>query len=248
MTDSRHDILAGEYVLGTLDEAERARADALRISDAGFSAAVSEWEARLNTLAAAVPGADVPAGLWDRIENRIDLASASLGNNDWIAGVASQIDELKKSLAIWRASALTAGVAVAAVILAWIGGLLPPLTQVDPPVRYVAMLQGDKGETGFLITMDMDNKQFAIKTVSAEPLKAKSYELWAIMKGDKPPMTLGLVSTGAYAMVEAPAEIDDKMLREGIQLAISLEPMGGAPQGKPMGPVIFAGNLIQQTP
>jgi len=61
-------------------------------------------------------------------------------------------------------------------------------------------------------------------------------------------MTLGLVGTGAYAMMDAPVEIDDEMLEKGVKLAISLEPKGGAPAGKSMGPVMFAGLLVKQTP
>jgi anti-sigma-K factor RskA len=61
-------------------------------------------------------------------------------------------------------------------------------------------------------------------------------------------MTLGLVGTGAYAMMDAPAEIDRNMLEKGVQLAVSLEPEGGSPAGKSMGPIMFAGLLMKQTP
>jgi anti-sigma-K factor RskA len=144
---------------------------------------------------------------------------------------------------------MTAVAASLALAVVWMGGLDKPFRQAPPEVRYVAMLQSDKGETGFVITMNMNGKQFAIRPVSAQAPASKSYELWAIMKDSKkPPMTLGLVGTGAYAMMDAPVEIDDKMLEKGVQLAISLEPEGGAPAGKSMGPIMFAGLLVKQTP
>ena len=130
----------------------------------------------------------------------------------------------------------------------WMGGLESPFRGAPRAERYVAMLQSDEGETGFVITIDMNGKQLAIRPVGGNAPSSKSYELWAIMKDDKPPMTLGLVGTDAYAMMDAPAEIDQRELEKGVQLAISLEPEGGAPSGKSMGPIMFAGLLIKQTP
>ena len=49
-------------------------------------------------------------------------------------------------------------------------------------------------------------------------------------------------------MVEMPDILDDEMMKDGVQLAISLEPPGGAPAGQPMGPVVYAGDLIKLTP
>jgi anti-sigma-K factor RskA len=143
-------------------------------------------------------------------------------------------------------SAVAASVALAFI---WMGGLDSPFKQAPAEERYVAMLQSDKGDTGFVITMNMHGKQFAIRPVSAQVPADKVYELWAIMKdGNKQPMTLGLVGTGAYAMMDAPNEIDRNELEKGVQLAVSLEPAGGAPKGASMGPVMFAGLLIKLTP
>jgi anti-sigma-K factor RskA len=49
-------------------------------------------------------------------------------------------------------------------------------------------------------------------------------------------------------MMDAPLEIDSKELEKGVQLAVSLEGVGGAPAGAPMGPVMFAGLLVKLTP
>jgi anti-sigma-K factor RskA len=49
-------------------------------------------------------------------------------------------------------------------------------------------------------------------------------------------------------MMDAPLEIDSKELEKGVQLAVSLEGVGGAPAGSPMGPVMFAGLLVKLTP
>ena len=144
---------------------------------------------------------------------------------------------------------MAAAAAAIALAFVWIGGLDSPFRQIVPEERYVAMLQSNAGETGFIITMDMKAGQFAVRPVSAKTPPSMSYELWAMMKDDQmPPMTLGLVGTGAYAMMDAPAEISHEMLEKGVQLAISLEKEGGSLAGNSMGPVMFAGLLMKQTP
>lgn len=61
------DLLAAEYVLGTLDGDEAAEAARLLATDTAFAAAVRGWEQRLAPLAAVVPPVPPPPGLWDRI-------------------------------------------------------------------------------------------------------------------------------------------------------------------------------------
>lgn len=246
MASKHSDTLAAEYVLGTLNASERAEAEALRASDPAFSRAVTEWEARLAPLGETVADVTPPATLWSRIEARVGQQTPA--DAQLIPDIAAQIDALKRNLSAWRMAAMGAGAAAFVALALLFANIQIP---GEPPVaaeRYVAMLQGAEGKTGFLITMEMPSRQFAIRPVSAEIPPSKSFELWAVMKDDKPPMTLGLVGTEAYAMMDAPPEIDREQLDKGIQLAISLEPEGGALKGQPMGRVVFAGNLIRQTP
>ena len=64
MTESDEiDVLAGEYVLGTLDAAERAAAQAQRRRNPALAAAIVAWEARLAPLADWVPPVAVSKGL-----------------------------------------------------------------------------------------------------------------------------------------------------------------------------------------
>jgi anti-sigma-K factor RskA len=65
------ELLAAEYVLGTLDAGERARAQALAAMDPGFAAAVRGWERRLGELNVLVAAVEPPPELWDRIKAAI---------------------------------------------------------------------------------------------------------------------------------------------------------------------------------
>ena len=72
--DEDREGLAAEYVLGTLDAAERAQADALLLEDAEFSTVVRQWERRLGELNVMVAPVEPPAPVWDRIVASIAAA------------------------------------------------------------------------------------------------------------------------------------------------------------------------------
>jgi anti-sigma-K factor RskA len=65
---SDRDLLAAEYVLGTLEADEAESAASLLATDAAFAAAVHHWEQQLAPLAAGVSPVAPRPQLWDRIE------------------------------------------------------------------------------------------------------------------------------------------------------------------------------------
>lgn len=68
--------LAGEYVLGSLDAAERRLVDARRQTDAALAAAIAAWESRLGALSDRGQGMSPPAQTLDRILSRISTDAA----------------------------------------------------------------------------------------------------------------------------------------------------------------------------
>ena len=67
-----------------------------------------------------------------------------------------------------------------------------------------------------------------------------SAQLWAIVDGGKP------VPLGVFRIVGTNVVADARsnaMMKAGTMLAISLEPVGGSPTGKPTGPVVASGKL-----
>ena len=65
------DGLAAEYVLGSLDAAERADVEARSRSDASLMAAIEAWQRRLAPLSERVPGVPPPPDLFSSILSRI---------------------------------------------------------------------------------------------------------------------------------------------------------------------------------
>jgi anti-sigma-K factor RskA len=68
MMDQDKDVLAAEYVLGTLGPDERTEAQALIATDTRFAEIVRSWERRLGELSAMVDPVEPPPDMWERIK------------------------------------------------------------------------------------------------------------------------------------------------------------------------------------
>lgn len=225
------DELAGEYVLGTLDAAERASVDARRTHEPQLDRAIRDWERRLAPLDASARPVDPSPGLFERIEARIGKSEP----------VTAQVIELKDRLKFWRrTAAITSAMAASLLAVVLVREMTPP-----PKSRnLVAVLQKDAQSPAFLVSVDVDNKFMTVRPVAAKHEAGKSYELWLIHDSLGKPRSLGVVDDPS---VIRPAQLAayDKNVIENATLAISLEPEGGSPTGDPTGPVLFAGKMIE---
>ena len=73
VTRRRSELLAAEFVLGTLDAAALRRAARRFDRDEGFARLVDRWAERLEPLAAALPPQTPDAAVWARIDRALDL-------------------------------------------------------------------------------------------------------------------------------------------------------------------------------
>ena len=71
----------------------------------------------------------------------------------------------------------------------------------------------------------------------------RSAQLWAI-HGDEPPIPLGTFKAAGPGIYVAEAKLGT-VIAAGTKLAITIEPIGGSPTGKPTGAVIASGLLIK---
>src|SRR3974390_3330863 len=112
MTDDADtlEMLAAEYVLGTLAADERAQAEALLASDPAFARLVRDWERRLGELHAMVQPVEPPPEIWAGITARLDGIAPG-------AAAGSNVVDLTRRLGRWRQAAAALG-AIAAVLLA----------------------------------------------------------------------------------------------------------------------------------
>ncbi len=251
----QEELAAAELVLGTLSPEAALLARALQRRDADFAALVAAWERRLAPLDEATAPMAPPAGLWQRIEQVLaeraerKPAQQRLGpERAHPRGLAQEgeriIAGLRRRLWRWRLASF-ASAAAALALFALV--LLEPLVPRESPGKgatYVAVLEGQEGKPGFLVTVKTSPPRLLVRSLGMSAPPAKNYELWLIPP-DKAPATLGLVARNEVDKLEMPEKLAPGMLKEGVKLAVSLEPKGGAPAGQPMGPVVFAGELLR---
>jgi anti-sigma-K factor RskA len=209
------DLLAAEYVLGTLEGDEATEAAHLLETDAAFAAAVRDWEKRLTPLAAGLPPVAPAPDLWDRIE----------------ATISPQVVvpfALRRQLRVWQASTGTA-LALAASLAAFI------VLRSPPPAR-VAVLAPVAGGVPVLLATEEPNGVLRIRPDGTIIVPTDhDLELWALGAGETRPRSLGVLPASGVRM--------RALLAPGTQLLVSLEPRGGSPTGQPTGPVLYGGRL-----
>lgn len=226
------DMLAGEYVLGTLAGPARRRFERLLRDDFALRDVVGAWERRLSPLVDAVPEIAPPKRVWREIEQRV---AAKPRSSMW------------ERAGFWRPLALLASTAFVVLI----GYLMvvstqevpQPPTAKAPAAEYVALLNNQESQPGWVVSA-VDFTHITVKALTPSQIEAnKAYELWLLPGGNQPPRSLGLLPTGGSKTVAVPAELQTAMAA-GKVLAVSLEPAGGSPTGLPTGPVLYQGALV----
>jgi anti-sigma-K factor RskA len=214
-TPEEDDLIAAEYVLGTLPAPERRAAKARLEVDGAFAARVRDWEGRLAPLNDGYSEAAVP-DLLPAIEAQI-FPTPPKRRRGWG----------------WLAGAVSAGAVAAALVLALGLADLGRAPVPAPTPALTAELVGDTGPLAFAATFSAANLEIRQSAGPAAP-EGRVYQAWAI-GADGVPTSLGLL--------DAPALMVTFDGAEGLVLAVSLEPEGGAPGPVPSGPVLATGVL-----
>lgn len=219
------DMLAAEFVLGTLPIEDRQRVQRLRTTHPELDAQILQWESRLSALNDEIEPVDPAPGLFARIERSIDqLEQASSQHNEVV--------RLRQQVSRWRLS--TVATSIAAMLLIAVMMLEPTPTKSP----YVAVFQHDDEQPAFLLTVDLARKQLNIQPVTARPAGNQSYQLW--IKDDElgpTPRSVGVLNEHFEVDPAALTNYDAELLRRAT-FGISLEPRGGSPTGQPTGPAL----------
>jgi anti-sigma-K factor RskA len=213
------DMLAGEYVLGTLDDAERRAFQRRLLTDPAAVAAVAMWQDRLAPLLLTVPEAVPPATHWSRVGRvrRWQMATAAAA---LVALVSSGIALRPRAEPVAPA---------------------PQVAQVAPTPLFqsVAALSEQGASPALLVTYDSAGKVMRVMPVNVAPRPGHSLELWVIA-GKAAPKSIGLMrEDGAMALEKMALDMQQQMT-----IAVSVEPKGGSPTGLPTGPVIYSGQML----
>jgi anti-sigma-K factor RskA len=123
-------------------------------------------------------------------------------------------------------------------------------TPAPPPVpsaQYVALLQRDGGSPAFILTVDAATKNFTVRKVGADAEPGKSFELWLISDKLPQPRSLGVIGGSDFTARPVLADYDAGTINSALY-AVTVEPAGGSPSGKPTSAPIFTGKLIETVP
>ena len=221
------DTAAAELALGVLDGEERASALRRVIADPAFAREVEQWRAHFGVLFEGSGEQEAPANLLQRIETGIAPVQRDVAT----VGAANP----------WKPAALAASVAALAMsAVAFRPGLpVPQPVAVAPMIAAMAPADGSENHPALY-----DASSGMVKMPGAMPIPAgKSAQLWAI-SGDKPPVALGTFKPSGNGVYVAEARMG-AVIAPGTKLAITIEPMGGSPTGKPTGAIIASGMLTK---
>ena len=237
--DGPDDMLAAEYVLGTLDAAERAAFEQRLSSDPALRALLAGWERRLAPLSGAVAPLAPPPDLWQSIERALPPV-ALRPKLELIKGGGGP-DRLRRDAVVWRRRAAGAGslAALLAAALAVRESTRPP--ELGP--AYVAVVNQGGEQPALIVRVDLASGSVAVRPVNARAPENKSYELWYIGDGVKP-RSMGVVGTGPLKLA-LPVRADGEALGKAV-FAITVEPPGGSPDGNPSGAPVLVGKLVRE--
>jgi len=223
------ELLAGRYILGTMAPLARARFERVMAGDATVAREVGDWAERFAPIDEATAPVAPPGALWRRIEAEIGAPAAGRRQRrGW---------PLWSSLNFWRGFAGLA-TAVAAAAIVYLG-----VFQVAPPIatpNFIAVLNDKNGAPAWIATTGDQPDRVFVEAVGRQTIDAAhSFQLWAIAGGA--PRPLGLLSPQPTQHL---AVASTSLPPTGGVLAVSLEPAGGSPTGKPTGPVLFQGKVF----
>jgi anti-sigma-K factor RskA len=235
-------MLAAEYVLGTLRGPARRRFERLARADAALRAEQHFWEARLGRLALRVqPVAPAPT-VWISLQRRIQS-----GNTVPLRKPAAAQPRPVPMRRIWAGMAVAAAV-VAAVLVSRQTGT--PENPPQPPVArhpvapvqpaYVAQLKIPDSSMQWSLHFTPGGEMTVAASGDYPQLGPHSLQLWWL--SPQGPVPLGLLPVQGEGKMSLPKEL---VASADIKLAVSLEPQGGSPTGKPTGPVLTSAAAAQ---
>jgi anti-sigma-K factor RskA len=225
LTDERQNALSSEYVLGSLHGPARVRFQRLLMQHNSLRHTLWHWESRLNELGGALPDVQPAPEVWERIQTRLGFTIPA--NN-----VVSLPQRKPRGLQ-WLA-----GLSAAAAILMAV--LLVNLQPVEPLMPgQIAVVQSEKAQALWLIEL-RDDQLLVTATDKFKALDNQDYELWMVAADGRPPISLGLLPKQGKLSLPRSALFDQLQVAA---LAVSLEPLGGSPNGQPT-TVLYTAELV----
>lgn len=193
--------------------------------DEAFSQIVARWQADMESFNQDYDEVTPRAAVLEQLEQRL-----------FAAPLTSKVNVgLWNSMAFWRWLSLGTSVAAAAALI-YASGIASPSSRDG---KLVAELSAPNNSVNMLASYDAESGRMRIVPVAAGRAQEKSLELW-LVPGQGDPFSLGILPADTGGELVIPSDLRDR-LSGGATLAVSLEPFGGSPTGKPTGAIVASG-------
>jgi anti-sigma-K factor RskA len=210
--------LAADYAIGLMPSTARRRFEGLLLDDPTLRKEVAQWQESLVGLTASLEPQPVPERVWQRILARIEPQRL-------------HVPEKRPFWSWMRVTAVACTLLVAVIV-----GVI---YNRDTPAFNATLVTSNQQPA---LTVQAFDRYLKVEPVTVASVETdRSLELWAI-PADGVPVSLGVIPDNGKGRVEL-NESQRKLLGTQTTMAITLEPKGGSPSGKPTGPVLYKGQL-----
>ncbi len=218
-------LLAGEYVLGTLDDSEREAFERRLPGDLLLQVEVAAWERHLGPMLETIEPITPPVSVWPALERRT-------APQDRVAGQAAGF---WSSLPFWRnlgmlASALVLGMALT----------LFSTQRSDLNMDSMMVVLNDQSTTGWIVAAQQGSGYISVKAVAPSALpKGKVCQLWMQDEaGNLYP--LGILPHRGKMQMPMPLRQEPDQL-----FLVSIEDEADMPRKDPSREIVFRGKLSE---
>lgn len=214
-------FLAAEYALGLSEGEDLANAWFKLANDRQFAIKVAAWQESFARLTDDIAPVKPPRKIKKKLLK--DL-------------FPKQQVPLLERLWVWK------GISFAAIgLLAYLA--IPMLRPAPPEVQVpilAAQLKGQAGPLELLAIVEAGSNEVGLRRVAGAAPEGRVLELWAILP-EQPPLSLGVLPQAEVMRIALPDVLSGQLGQ--ITLAITDEPIGGAPGGSPTGEIRALGAL-----
>ena len=209
------DLLAAEYVIGTLRGGARRSFERRQRRDPFVARRVGAWEERFAQLSLRLKPVAPSPEVWPAIERRI--------------GGGSQ----RRWFALAAAAAL-----ITVFTFGWI------VWQETRPPLATATLASEQGAALWRVELAARGDELEVAAVGSVSVPGdRARELWALPEGGAP-VSLGLMPASGEVRL-ALDDRQRAALAAAVNVAVSDEPVGGSPTGAPTGAVLYVAKIAR---
>lgn len=248
MTTPEHDeldLIAAEYVLGTLAPEDATTFQQRLVDDAAARARLAAWEQRLARLGLDLDPVEPPAHVWDRVARDTGIVrEQATTDRTTIAPAAANAGRGARR---WRRLAIAAS--VAAIALAGLSIYELPLWHggVESAPTYASVIYDKPTGMSWLVTSSDNGQKLSVQAMSDFSVPSgKMLRMW-IKSPDGPPHLVGQLphTRGHYTMSLSPkvtAELGDHS-----EIMVSMEDTSRAGTTTPGGKLMWVSPLAHRT-